>query len=293
MKAYEDITYQFLYDQYITNAKTIRQIAKDTGLTKKQIQRLMSKFKIQKRIGKPNKKLKYQNILTKIFLETEYIDKAKSIIEISKEIGIPSRQISKYLDLHQISRRTCGTRKGKKNIKKFSYRTDIRVGDTYQLLTVLNVKDNQITCQCKCGNIKKLHSSRIRNKQVKSCGCLSKRKGIESPLYKMFGTIPISVFSKCKVNASDRNIEFNTTIKDLDHQYKKQNGKCSISGVSIYFNDEQKNRRSSTSSLDRIDSSKGYTKDNIQWVHKRVQQMKWNISQDQFIEWCKIIAKNN
>ena len=46
-------------------------------------------------------------------------------------------------------------------------------------------------------------------------------------------------------------------------------------------------------SVDRLDPKVGYTKDNIQWVHKKVNTMKWNIGQDQFIEWCKIIANNN
>lgn len=296
MKTYQDLTYDFLYDQYIIKQKTIRNIAKETNLTKKQIQRLIKKFKIKTRQSKPKSdtRLKYQDILTKTFLENKYINEKKSINEISIETNISSHQIAKYLNLYNIPRRTCGTRKGKKNKSKSIYNSDIKIGDQYELLTVIQIKDNQLICKCNCGNIKNLHISRIRNKQVKSCGCLSRRIGTQNPLYKGFGLISKSIFSRCKVNASDRNIEFYLTIEDLDNQYKKQNGKCAISNIDIGFNNyKQKNKRLSTASLDRIDSSKPYTIDNIQWIHKQIQQMKWNTPQNEFIEWCKIIAGNN
>ena len=53
------------------------------------------------------------------------------------------------------------------------------------------------------------------------------------------------------------------------------------------YKDEQ------TASLDRIDSKKAYTLDNVQWVHKTVNQMKWTLASKEFIEWCKTIAQNN
>lgn len=45
-----------------------------------------------------------------------------------------------------------------------------------------------------------------------------------------------------------------------------------------------------TASIDRIDSSKGYTKDNIQWVHKNVNIMKMDQTMDQFLYICKKIV---
>ena len=48
----------------------------------------------------------------------------------------------------------------------------------------------------------------------------------------------------------------------------------------------------STASLDRIDSSKGYTIDNIQWLHKDINKMKWDFSQEKFLELCKKIVNN-
>ena len=48
-----------------------------------------------------------------------------------------------------------------------------------------------------------------------------------------------------------------------------------------------------TASLDRIDSLKGYTEDNVQWVHKHINFMKGSLSENKFIEYCKLIVKNN
>jgi hypothetical protein len=48
-----------------------------------------------------------------------------------------------------------------------------------------------------------------------------------------------------------------------------------------------------TASLDRIDSSKGYCEDNVQWVHKDINRMKNTFDQDYFISLCKLIAENS
>jgi predicted DNA-binding protein YlxM (UPF0122 family) len=294
MKNYQDLSYEFLYNEYIQKEKSIRNIAKDTGLTKKQIQRLIKKFKIKIRQNYLHNKTKYKDILTKNFLYNEYIEKDMSINEISKNINIPSNTIGKYLNIHKIPRKIGGTRKNKKNKKLFNYKNDIKIGHKCGKLSVEFIDKNQLHCRCECGNIKIVHSSRIRLQQIKSCGCLIKRRGTESPLCKGVGNIPKSVFNKCKTNATDRNIDFNLTIEDLDYQYKKQNGKCLISGINIGFHDDKKKSKIlSTASLDRIDSNKPYTIDNIQWIHKKIQQMKWDTSQYEFIQWCKIISQNN
>ena len=51
--------------------------------------------------------------------------------------------------------------------------------------------------------------------------------------------------------------------------------------------------RSHTASLDRIDSSLGYTIGNVQWVHKHVNVMKNIYPQNMFLFICCEVAKNN
>jgi peroxiredoxin family protein len=67
-----------------------------------------------------------------------------------------------------------------------------------------------------------------------------------------------------------------------------------LSGIEIYHRKYIVNRKAGlgTASLDRKDSSKGYTKDNIQWIHKDLQKMKMDMPEDKFINWCNLIIEN-
>lgn len=48
-----------------------------------------------------------------------------------------------------------------------------------------------------------------------------------------------------------------------------------------------------TASVDRIDSTKGYTPDNVQWVDKRINFMKQHFSQVEFVELCCLVSKHH
>lgn len=50
--------------------------------------------------------------------------------------------------------------------------------------------------------------------------------------------------------------------------------------------------RAQTASLDRKDSLRGYEPDNVQWVHKTVNLIKWELSEEEFLEWCSKITKH-
>lgn len=67
---------------------------------------------------------------------------------------------------------------------------------------------------------------------------------------------------------------------------QKQEYKCALSGLPIKFI----NSTNKTASLDRINSDKGYTIDNIQWVHKKINHMKMEMNQQEFIETCKLVS---
>ena len=97
-------------------------------------------------------------------------------------------------------------------------------------------------------------------------------------------------FARIKTGAIKRKIEFNINIKQIWELYLKQDKKCAISGLPIYF---IINGTGSTASLDRIDSSKGYIEGNLQWVHKDINRMKQEFSQEYFINICNIIANFN
>ncbi len=71
--------------------------------------------------------------------------------------------------------------------------------------------------------------------------------------------------------------------------FVSQDGICALSGRKLTFG-TRKRAWQMTASLDRIDSSRGYEMDNIQWIHKRLQFMKNNLTDDEFVGWCRDIV---
>jgi hypothetical protein len=93
-----------------------------------------------------------------------------------------------------------------------------------------------------------------------------------------------------KSGARQRNISMCITKEFAYNLFLKQNGKCAISGVDIYLLWDTDVR---TASLDRINSLGHYTEDNVQWIHRDVNQMKMDMTDTELINWCKVIAEFN
>lgn len=87
-----------------------------------------------------------------------------------------------------------------------------------------------------------------------------------------------------------RKQEVTITLQDIVDQWHQQKGICAYSGLQLTVVQKDCDWTTSTASIDRIDSSKGYIKGNIQWVHKRVNTMKSDMTEDQFITFCYQIA---
>lgn len=85
--------------------------------------------------------------------------------------------------------------------------------------------------------------------------------------------------------------EFNLTLDYLEVLWGNQNGTCPYSGVKLILNTHQKRCMDIrySASLDRVDSSKGYTMDNVQFVSTAINYMKNNMSHDALMEFILII----
>lgn len=83
------------------------------------------------------------------------------------------------------------------------------------------------------------------------------------------------------------------SLQDLVDQWKSQKGICAYSGQVLSLVQKDRDWSESTASIDRIDSSKGYIKGNIQWVHKRINTMKNDMSETEFINWCVKVAETH
>ncbi len=157
-------------------------------------------------------------------------------------------------------------------------------------------KSAYFNCICDCDrNIQHIIYGQNLRKGVSTC-CMkcatSKRTKEKSFKWKGCGDISHTFLYSARGNAKRRNLEFNITIKDMWNLFLKQNRKCAISNVELNFQSKC-SVCDGNASLDRIDSKRGYTIDNVQWIHKDIQKMKWDMSEDKFFDWCNIISKNH
>jgi hypothetical protein len=148
---------------------------------------------------------------------------------------------------------------------------------------------------CECGAEQVFRGSHLRKGFSTSCGCKRRLKGLAHPLSTGCGEIPGHRWCQFKASAKIRNIPFDLTIEQAWDLFLKQNRRCALSGVPLEFGAaglKQRNRsKVLTASLDRKDSTKGYTPTNVQWVHKIINRMK-NASLDaDFIGWCRLVVR--
>ncbi len=102
---------------------------------------------------------------------------------------------------------------------------------------------------------------------------------------KKYEDIKLSKFESYKRGAEIRGFCFEIDIEDIWEKFLEQRGKCALTGWNISFKNE-------TASLDRIDSSIGYTLKNIQIVHKDINILKMDWSESFLFDASKAIFLN-
>lgn len=175
-----------------------------------------------------------------------------------------------------------------------------KIGDTFGDWIVVENKvkskksvryGKYVIVQCICGTTKDVRvSSLFRGETTRCMRCSAKQRS--KTYFKGMGEMSQSFYYHLQKSAESRQIEFNVTKEHLWNLFIEQGRKCALSGLDICFYTHYKNKKEQTASVDRIDSSKGYIEGNIQWVHKYVNLMKLNFSQDEFIELCSLISKH-
>lgn len=145
--------------------------------------------------------------------------------------------------------------------------------------------------KCECGNVTTKIIYDVVSGKTKSCGCLNLTRGKTAKNWKGYADIPLTYFTSLKDGASRyRNLKFDIDIKYIWELFLKQHRKCKLSGIDLIFDT---NKFKNTASLDRIDSTKGYINGNVQWVHKTINFMKQNMSDTDFVSWCKMVSSHN
>jgi len=106
---------------------------------------------------------------------------------------------------------------------------------------------------------------------------------------------PFRIHHKC---AKKRNKHFDITLEDLKNQWEKQKGICPYTGwrmtnAPCQSPEKKIERTPNRASLDRIDSNKGYTVDNIQFVSLMAQYAKNSFSEEELFTFCEAVTKNS
>jgi hypothetical protein len=140
--------------------------------------------------------------------------------------------------------------------------------------------------KCDCGNIIVYLASEVVKGRKKSCECYFYRRKEQHSNWHGYEGISGQYWGNIKNNANVRKLKFEISIEDIWEIYIKQNKKCSITGIDLIFSSHS-DKSDGNASLDRIDSNVGYIKNNLQWVHKTINYIKRDLSDDEFIDWCK------
>lgn len=104
----------------------------------------------------------------------------------------------------------------------------------------------------------------------------SREAGYRSPLFSGVGEITGEFMSRVRKGAHRRGYAFELTAQFVYDLWVRQEKRCYYSGREIGFTDK-------TASIDRLDSAKPYTPDNVVLVHKLVNKMKLGRTHDEFI----------
>lgn len=185
-------------------------------------------------------------------------------------------------------------------------------GDVYGGWTVITdnpiIRKNgkkYVKVRCECGFENEVYYYYlIKNKSGRCKKCSSKKAYAKNKIFQSFvgkgkyiGDLGATLYNNYRTKAEVRNLEFNITQQEMWNLLVQQDFKCALTDQKIYLSKKCYNGNPKwseiTASPDRINNSKGYYVDNIQWVHKQVNLLKNRFDNDWFIKICKMVASKH
>lgn len=261
-----NFTKEFLIEEYINKNKTASQIAKEVGVCAGTIQYHINKNGISKDRA---------TLIKKEFLEEEFVKNKKSVTQIAKELNRNTKTVCFYIKKYNLEKKTPSKILTRELMEELYIKQKLSTVDIAKILgikSISSIKDAVRKYE--------LFRDRIPTKLRRTWGGIGE----------ISGRYLQSLRNRCK----QYNIENDFTPEYLWDIFIKQNRKCPYSGIELKFAEIVNNEgiKEQTASLDRIDSSKGYIIGNLQWVHKDVNKMKQNFSDEYFKTMCIKIGKN-
>ena len=218
--------------------------------------------------------------ISKDQLNKAYTDQRLELADISQKYGVSVATLCNYLRKYQIPKRGNHIDFTGKKIGELQVIEPVQLGTK-------GGKHIKWKCVCSCGAeviAFSHHLSRSLTVRCQTCASKSRRSELE---------LKVFMWNNIKRAADNRKIEFAITREWAYDLFVKQDRRCALSGAAIEFAEctADYNNGKMTASLDRIDSARGYTEDNVQWVHKVINFMKGELCQSEFKEWCGRVFK--
>lgn len=128
--------------------------------------------------------------------------------------------------------------------------------------------------------------------------CKKCRKNIQRKSLSKFNVFIKNLYADITRHAEDRKIEVYITIDNIIDKFISQDGLCMLSNIKMTHCFSEKTTYEQVTnpyniSVDRIDSSKHYTIDNIQLVCVIVNRMKHVLENDHFLLLCAAVKDHN
>lgn len=223
------------------------------------------------------------HIMTKDALNQLYVIEKLSIAAVARRLHTTATTVRKYLKFHGIPFKENPTQP-----------KDI-TGQRFDRLVALHPSSpdrfgkSRWHCLCDCGRTIEINYSSLAYGLTTSCGCRKKE------LCRACGYKDISKawWRRTVKNALGRGYDIDIDVKDVWDIYEQQGRKCVFTGLPLEFSPDYNQLSRQTASLDRIDSSLGYVKGNIQIVHKVVNQMKSYLTDEEFVAFCNEVARTH
>lgn len=163
----------------------------------------------------------------------------------------------------------------------------VKVGETYNGFTVVALPSlkghgyKTITVQCVCGTLKKVHESSLLNNRHLSCGCSRKYPKEIAAAFMLKRTYKRSADKRAQVfELNDQ--DWLTLVK----------GNCIYCGIEPRqrFGVKKNNGMLLYNGVDRLDNSKGYTRENSVSCCGTCNIAKNNLSVEEFMGWVERIS---
>lgn len=140
-------------------------------------------------------------------------------------------------------------------------------GQKFNRLTVIkHIENYKCLCKCDCGNVKEISGNHLRSGRTKSCGCLKKEMTMDrNKTHGMSESKEYIIWSAMNQRCSNKN----------NKGYKYYGGRgIKVCKGWLKFENFYKDMGNKPQglSLDRIDNSKGYCKENCRWATRKEQQ---------------------